>query len=162
MDPKELNILNLITSTLQKASSHWHNYIFFTRNLKARSQLLYKMTSFTKFGIVHSFTQLLWLVVGSRKPAYHTSWMTVVTPTDRPKSVRNRCIIEDFGGVFVLVHDFSVSDGMGGFIIGWDQIQKTPVRTPGVLAENTSSVSPACRKRRLKGRRYIAIVADTA
>ena len=37
-----------------------------------------------------------------------------------------------------------------------------PVRTPGVLVENTSSVSPACRKRRLKGRRYIAIVADTA
>ena len=30
------------------------------------------------------------------------------------------------------------------------------------LSKNTSSVSPACRKRRLKGRRYIAIVADTA
>ena len=28
--------------------------------------------------------------------------MTVVTPTDRPKSVRNRCVIEVFGGVFVL------------------------------------------------------------
>ena len=28
--------------------------------------------------------------------------------------------------------------------------------------EDMSSVSPACRKRRLKGRRYIAIVADTA
>ena len=37
----------------------------------------------------------------------------------------------------------------------------SPVRTPGFLVENTSSVSPACRKRRLKGRRYIAIVADT-
>ena len=36
------------------------------------------------------------------------------------------------------------------------------VRTPGVQVENTSSVSPACRKRRLKGRRYIAIVAETA
>ena len=32
----------------------------------------------------------------------------------------------------------------------------------GVLVENTSSVSPGCRKRRLKGRRYMAIVADTA
>ena len=30
----------------------------------------------------------------------HTSWMAVVTPTDRPKSVRNRCVIEVFGGVF--------------------------------------------------------------
>ena len=32
----------------------------------------------------------------------HTSWMTVVTPTDRPKSVLSRCVIEAFGGVFVL------------------------------------------------------------
>ena len=38
----------------------------------------------------------------------------------------------------------------------------SPVRTPGAKVENTSSVSPACRKRRLKERRYIAIVADTA
>ena len=30
-----------------------------------------------------------------------------------------------------------------------------PVRTPGVKFQNTSSVSPACRKRWLKGRRYI-------
>ena len=33
-----------------------------------------------------------------------------------------------------------------------------PVGTPEVVAENTSSVSPACRKRR----RCIALVADTA
>ena len=32
----------------------------------------------------------------------HTSWMAVITPTDRPKSVRNRCVIEVCGGVFVL------------------------------------------------------------
>ena len=37
-----------------------------------------------------------------------------------------------------------------------------PREDAGVQVENTSSVSPACRKRRLKGRRYIAIVADTA
>ena len=29
------------------------------------------------------------------------SWMSVVTPTDHPKLVRNRCVIEVFGGVFV-------------------------------------------------------------
>ena len=29
-----------------------------------------------------------------------TSWMTVVTPIDRPKSIRNRCV--SFGSVFVL------------------------------------------------------------
>ena len=32
----------------------------------------------------------------------HTSWVAVVTPTDRPKSVLYRCVIEYFGGVFVL------------------------------------------------------------
>ena len=31
----------------------------------------------------------------------HTSWLAIVTPTDRPKSVRNRCVIEVFGGVYV-------------------------------------------------------------
>ena len=31
--------------------------------------------------------------------------LTAVTPTDRPKSVRNCCVIEAFGGVFVCCHD---------------------------------------------------------
>ena len=30
----------------------------------------------------------------------HTSLVAVVTQTDRPKSVHNRCVIEVFGGVF--------------------------------------------------------------
>ena len=33
----------------------------------------------------------------------HTSWMTFVTPTDRPKSVHNRCVVEVFGGVVCIV-----------------------------------------------------------
>ena len=33
----------------------------------------------------------------------HTSWVAVVTPTDRPKSVRNRCFIEFFCGVVCVV-----------------------------------------------------------
>ena len=44
-------------------------------------------------------------------------------PTDRPKSVRNRCVIEGFGGVFVLSRcflDFSVDEG--AFVIGLSQI----------------------------------------
>ena len=44
-------------------------------------------------------------------------------PTDRPMSVRNRCVIEIFDGVFVLsrfVLDFSV--GVGAFVIGLSQI----------------------------------------
>ena len=73
---------------------------------------------------VLSITRLLRLVgrLGTRKPVNHTSWMTVVTPTDRPKSVRNCCVIEVFGGVFVLSFCFDFSVGIGVFIIGLSQI----------------------------------------
>ena len=33
----------------------------------------------------------------------HTSWVAVFTPTDRPKSVRNPCVIELFCGVVFVV-----------------------------------------------------------
>ena len=49
--------------------------------------------------------------------------MAIVTPNDRPKSVRNRCVIEVFGGVFVLSScslDFSVP--VVAFVIGMSQI----------------------------------------
>ena len=39
----------------------------------------------------------------ARKPVNHTSWVAVVTPTDRPKSVRNRFLIELFCGVVCVV-----------------------------------------------------------
>ena len=39
----------------------------------------------------------------ARKPVNHTSWVAVVTPTDRPQSVRNRCLIELFCGVVCVV-----------------------------------------------------------
>ena len=39
----------------------------------------------------------------ARKPVNHTSWVAVVTPTDRPKSVRNRCLIELFCDVVSVV-----------------------------------------------------------
>ena len=35
--------------------------------------------------------------------ANHTSWVAVVTPTDRPKSVRDCCLIELFCGVVCVV-----------------------------------------------------------
>ena len=53
----------------------------------------------------------------ARKPVNHTSWVAVVTPTDRPKSVRNRCLIELFCGVVCVV-----SVGVGAFVIGLSQI----------------------------------------
>ena len=39
----------------------------------------------------------------ARKQVNHTSWVAVVTPTDRPKSVRNYCLIELFCGVVCVV-----------------------------------------------------------
>ena len=49
--------------------------------------------------------------------------MTVVTPTDRPESVRNRCVIKVFGGVFILSHCFFYfSVGVGAFVIELSQI----------------------------------------
>ena len=47
--------------------------------------------------------------------------MTEVTPTDRPKSVCNRCVKEHFGGVFVLSICFFAFD-LGDFDIGSNQI----------------------------------------
>ena len=41
--------------------------------------------------------------VGPVNQVNHISWVAVVTPTDRPKSVRNRCIIELFCGVVWVV-----------------------------------------------------------
>ena len=40
--------------------------------------------------------------VGPVNQVNHTSWVAVVTPTDRTKSVRNRCVIELFVALFVL------------------------------------------------------------
>ena len=39
----------------------------------------------------------------------------LVTPTDRPKSVRNRCVIEVFGGVCVLSFGFRIFCWYRGF-----------------------------------------------
>ena len=39
---------------------------------------------------------------GPIKQINHTSWIDVVTPIYRPKSVRNRCVFELFDCVFVL------------------------------------------------------------
>ena len=59
----------------------------------------------------------------ARKPVNHTSWMAVVTPTDRPKSVRNRCLIELLVALFVLsLCPFDISVGLGAIVIGLSQI----------------------------------------
>ena len=44
--------------------------------------------------------------------------MAVVTPTGRPKLVRNRCIIEGIDGFCVVTLLFGFSEGVGVFVIG--------------------------------------------
>ena len=54
---------------------------------------------------------------------YSEVWLAVVTPTDRPKSVRNYCLIELFVALFVLsLCPFDISVGEGAFVIGLGQI----------------------------------------
>ena len=49
--------------------------------------------------------------------------MAIVTQIDRPKSVDNRCVIEVFGGVYVLSRCFwGVSVGVGAIVKGLSQI----------------------------------------
>ena len=53
----------------------------------------------------------------------HTSMVAVVTEIDRPKSVRNCCIIEHFVALPVLsLCPFDISVGVGSFVIGLGQI----------------------------------------
>ena len=62
-------------------------------------------------------------MVGPVNQVNHTSLVAVVTPTDRPKSVRNRCLIELFVALFVLsLCPFTISVGVGAFVIGLSQI----------------------------------------
>ena len=62
-------------------------------------------------------------MLSARNRFNHTSWMTDVTPTDRPKTVRNSCVIKVFGGVFVLSRCFlDCSVGVDVFVTGLSQI----------------------------------------
>ena len=65
----------------------------------------------------------------------HTSWVAFVTPTDRSKSVRNRCVIEVFGGVFVLSRCFlDFFCGCRGFCHRFESgLFHFPLTEPGVL-----------------------------
>ena len=57
------------------------------------------------------------------KSVNHTIFVALVTPTDRPKSVCNCCLIELFCGVVCVVTcPFDISVGVGGFVIGLGQI----------------------------------------
>ena len=52
---------------------------------------------------------------------YYTGWIAVVVPTDRPRLVRNRCVIERFCSFFVLPWRWIVCR-LGVFVILMRQI----------------------------------------
>ena len=54
------------------------------------------------------------------KPVNHTILVAVVTQTDRPKSVCNRCVIELF--VVLSLCPFDISAGVGACVKGLSQI----------------------------------------
>ena len=61
--------------------------------------------------------------VGPVNQVNHTSWVAIVTPTDRPMSVRNSSVIELFEALFVLSFcPFDISVGVWAFVIGLSQI----------------------------------------
>ena len=61
--------------------------------------------------------------VGPVKPINHTSLVAAITQTDRPKSVRIRCVIKLFLALFVLsLCPFDISVGEGAFLIRLSQI----------------------------------------
>ena len=61
--------------------------------------------------------------VGPVNQVNYTSWVAIVTPTDRPKSVRNRSVMELFCGVVcVVILPFDISVDVGAFVIGLSQI----------------------------------------
>ena len=80
---------------------------------------IFKCVSFWLYGCCGEWEGL------ARKPVNHTSWMAVVTPTDRPKSVRNRCVIELFCGVVLPLCPFDISAGVVAFVIGLSQISSS-------------------------------------
>ena len=62
--------------------------------------------------------------VGPVNQVNHTSWVAVVTQTDRHKSVRNRCVIELFCDVVCVVTlpFWHFCFDVGAFVIGLSQI----------------------------------------
>ena len=57
----------------------------------------------------------------------HIVMFSAVLNTDRPKSVRNRCLIELFVALFVLsLCPFDISVGVEAFVIGLGQWVRSP------------------------------------
>ena len=75
---------------------------------------IFKYKSFCLTAVVGRF--------GARQPVYHTSWIAVVTPTDRHKSVCTSLCYRTFGDVFALSLFFLFFVGVEDFVIGLSKI----------------------------------------
>ena len=91
-----------INWTFYRSLLQFDNFVFKKKIDKLSFTCSFKWVSFW----LHSFCGL----VGRLGSQWfnHTSWVAIVTSTDRPKAVRNRCVIEVFGRVFVLSHCFFI------------------------------------------------------
>ena len=68
--------------------------------------------------------------------------MAIVTPADRPKSVRNRCVIEVFGGVLcVVMLLFGFFCRCRGFCHGLSQISSFSLDVKSLLLHRVNSYS---------------------
>ena len=76
----------------------------------------------------HFITHFLRLVgrLGFCNRFNHTSCVAVVTPIYRPKSVRNRCVTEVYGGGFFLSFWFLFSVSVRAFVIGLSHVSCFP------------------------------------
>ena len=82
--------------------------------------------NFGNIFLLHYVYHLLYLIiiivftsftkVGPVKLVNFTSWVAVVTPTDCPKSVLNRCVIEIYCGVVLSLCPFDISVSKGAFV----------------------------------------------
>ena len=84
-------------------------------------------------------TQLLRLVgsLESNKPVNPHQLGGYRIPTERPKSIRKRCVMEDFGGVCMLsLCYFVFSVGVGALVIGLSQISSFFSHCFNVISES--------------------------
>ena len=99
--------------------SLWHRFVHGLTKMLG----LYKEDYLQIFKCVSFWLHELWDGWDPLNRFNHTSLVAIVDPTDRPKSVLNRCVIEVFCGVFVLSRSFlDFSVGVGVFVIGLSRI----------------------------------------
>ena len=73
--------------------------------------------------------------------------MAIVTPTDRPKSVRNRSVIELFVALFVLSFcPFDISVSVGAFVTGLSQMSSFFLQKSACALIYDISTFPPTRK----------------